>query len=770
MNPEVDKNKTKESRQVAEPDTLDNRQESTEPNSGNQQPYRLPFELGRYRLTKVLGQGGMGTVYYAEDTRLGRAVAIKCPMIDQNTAKPTEARFEREARAIAQLEHPGICAVYDYGDFNGQPYYVMPYVDGFTLSQWLKSKPKVSVRQLVSLFLKIVRAVGEAHRKGIVHRDLKPGNIMLNKRGEPIVLDFGLARDAASDEEALTTTGSALGTPAYMSPEQIQGSKSQHPIDARTDIYSLGVILYEMLTGQLPFSGNNPLEIMAQTLVANPEPPSQTSNRAVSDLDETVMRCIERTPDNRYQKTIELEQALVQFLTSQTRDESIQLNRQNASQNPIPLDEAVRNLISQPASTATSDRLSKSSRRQTPRRYPPSLLIAVSAAGLFALLGVIIVITNKDGSKTRIEANDATNVAIQTDADLQIEVIPQNPAESPEATPSHSQSESHGIHNDFQYSVDGYTVNYLELQEMMLPEGRHLLSVSHSGRKLFQQAFDVDEPNGRIRAPSIDKVLANYFLSRKVSSIVTRIGDERLRVVATFELPSIEEFSVVEIDAFRSPEVRDSDLNLVKYLPDLENLILTETSVTDAGIDDIPSMPKLTGLVLTGTRTTPPRISAIVKRMPALHTLGCLGIEVDDGFIDSIASRKWSGFLWLTGSRITNLGAFNIVRGAGFPHGKCIGWLTLENTQIDDSGLEHICGVADNLCLTGAHITDDGLTVFSGMSLNSLQIANTAISDEGLRILGNIKAINELMLSGTKVTDAGIAEFQARFPNCRIHR
>ena len=221
--------------------------------------------LGPYRISDVLGKGGMGEVYRAEDTRLGRAVAIKvlCASLSQNGE--FRERFAREARTISSLSHPNICALYDVGSQDGVDFIVMEYLDGETLAARI-SKGPLAVEQVLRYGAEVATALEAAHRRGIIHRDLKPGNVMLTKAGAKL-LDFGLATlkqcpsldsEGKVKRDRLTATGIVLGTLHYMAPEQIEGGE----VDARTDVFALGCVLYETMTGRPPFGGDSTLAVM----------------------------------------------------------------------------------------------------------------------------------------------------------------------------------------------------------------------------------------------------------------------------------------------------------------------------------------------------------------------------------------------------------------------------------------------------------------------------------------------------------------------------
>ena len=210
--------------------------------------------FGRYRIRKILGEGAMGSVYLALDTHLDRKVALKIPKVDSNADSKFIVRFLREARAAATLSHPNICPVYDVGEIDGTHFIAMAYIQGQSLSEFINPDKPQSDRSVAVVIRKVALALHEAHTHGLIHRDVKPANVMIDHRNEPIIMDFGLARQVNDKDEArLTKEGAILGSPAYMSPEQVEGFADQ--MGPSCDIYSLGVILFELLTGKLPFEG-----------------------------------------------------------------------------------------------------------------------------------------------------------------------------------------------------------------------------------------------------------------------------------------------------------------------------------------------------------------------------------------------------------------------------------------------------------------------------------------------------------------------------------
>jgi serine/threonine protein kinase len=265
--------------------------------------------FGSFQIVAPLGEGGMAAVYKAYQPAMERFVALKVLPRHMSTSEEFTARFRREARLVAQLQHPHILPVFDYGESEGYPYIVMPFIVSGTLADILR-KQRVTLPEARRILSQIGDALAYAHARGMIHRDVKPSNILIDERGNCLLTDFGLARMAEAGEK-LTTSGSVMGTPAYMSPEQGMGSG----VDQRSDLYSLGVILYEMLTGRVPYTAETPIAVVFKH-VQDPLPSARKFNPSLTEsLELVLLKCLAKNPAERYQNAEAFVQAVQQVIS-----------------------------------------------------------------------------------------------------------------------------------------------------------------------------------------------------------------------------------------------------------------------------------------------------------------------------------------------------------------------------------------------------------------------------------------------------------------------
>jgi beta-lactam-binding protein with PASTA domain/tRNA A-37 threonylcarbamoyl transferase component Bud32 len=273
------------------------------------QPVETPRTyMGRYELTHLVARGGMAQVYRAVDLQLDRPVALKVLFPELSVDKTFVERFRREAQAAANLSHPNIVPVFDWGEDDGVYFIVMEYVDGRSLSAVLRDPQKLPPNQIAQIGAGVAAALAFAHRHGVVHRDVKPGNILITPDGEVKVTDFGIAR-AMNTEESLTQTGAVMGTAAYFSPEQAEGKT----VDARSDIYSLGVVLYEMAVGRPPFTGDSPVAVASKHVRDQPVLPRVANPACPAALEAVIMKAMAKDPASRYGSAEEMRADLLRF-------------------------------------------------------------------------------------------------------------------------------------------------------------------------------------------------------------------------------------------------------------------------------------------------------------------------------------------------------------------------------------------------------------------------------------------------------------------------
>jgi serine/threonine protein kinase len=264
--------------------------------------------VGHYRIVEKIGAGGMGEVYLAEDTELNRKVALKFLATHLLSDPDCITRFKREAQAAAKLDHPNIVTVYEVGEFQGRPFFAMQHIEGRSLREYA-SHQELSIPQVLEIGIQIAEGLQSAHEKGVTHRDIKPANVLIDSHGRARILDFGLASVAGTDH--LTKTGSTLGTIGYMSPEQVRGEQ----VDHRTDIFSLGVVLYELITGKQPFKGDNDTATSRNIIDTEPEPLARYKSGVGSELQRIISKALQKDKSMRYQHADDLVADMKQLLS-----------------------------------------------------------------------------------------------------------------------------------------------------------------------------------------------------------------------------------------------------------------------------------------------------------------------------------------------------------------------------------------------------------------------------------------------------------------------
>jgi serine/threonine-protein kinase len=350
---------------------------------------------GRYQVGELLGFGGMAEVHRGRDTRLGRDVAIKTLRHDLARDATFQLRFRREAQNAASLNHPAIVAVYDTGEEHAPtgeelPYIVMEYVNGRTLKEVLGIEGRLQQRRALEIVADICSALDFSHRHSIIHRDIKPANVMLTQTGQVKVMDFGIARALASGASTMTQTSAVIGTAQYLSPEQARGE----PVDARSDVYATGCVIFELLTGQPPFIGDNPVSVAYQHVREDPRAPSELNADVTPDVDSVVLKALSKNPANRYQSAGEMRADLLRAAAGRP-----------VSAPPV-MSEAERTAMMAPAQRTMTGTMNRpparvpAPGRQGQKKGSTALVVLITVLGMLALgvlgLGLFLANQSKD--------------------------------------------------------------------------------------------------------------------------------------------------------------------------------------------------------------------------------------------------------------------------------------------------------------------------------------------------------------------------------------
>jgi serine/threonine-protein kinase len=353
-----------------------------------------PQVLGeRYEIGGVLGRGGMAEVHRGRDLRLGREVAVKVLRSDLARDPSFQVRFRREAQAAASLNHPAIVAVYDTGEdrtgSGATPYIVMEYVEGETLRDVLRREGRLSPERAMSLSADICGALDFSHRNGIVHRDVKPGNVMITPQGTVKVMDFGIARAVSDSAATMTSTAAVIGTAQYLSPEQARGES----VDARSDVYSVGCLLYELVTGAPPFTGDSPVSVAYQHVREDPRLPSSINPEIPPELDAILLKAMSKNPANRYQSAADMRNDLLRAIAGQRVEAT-----------PVMGDEEKTTILgAAPAAYGydRDDRWDDEDEEAYQRQRRRRLILIASVVGVLLLAGIVtaILVLTSGGSK-----------------------------------------------------------------------------------------------------------------------------------------------------------------------------------------------------------------------------------------------------------------------------------------------------------------------------------------------------------------------------------
>ena len=374
-------------------------------------------EIGSYKIVDKLGDGGMGVVYKAVDTQLDRVVAVKALSPELSGNPMLVERFRIEARAQAQLNHPNLATLYAFLVQESAAYMVMEFVDGETFHGMIMRRGPIPAEEAVLLFRQALAGIGHAHRMGIVHRDIKPSNIMLNRDGIVKVMDFGLAKVGGS--HGVTRTGVRLGTAYYMSPEQVLVK----PVDVRSDIYSLGVTLYEMLTGQAPFQADSEFEILNDHVNTPPPPPSRLYPQIPQSIEDAVLKALAKDPDQRFQNVEQFSAALEHPAGFYSADTAV-------DEAPVPPDRQVTMIAAPPVPAQAAPAPPERPAFWTGQRK----LLAGTVAALVCLLAAWLIFNSRQRPQPAAQPPVQPAIASQPTAPVPAITTPAKPVQPPKVT------------------------------------------------------------------------------------------------------------------------------------------------------------------------------------------------------------------------------------------------------------------------------------------------------------------------------------------------
>ncbi len=738
------------------------------------EPAVEPDELGRlssFRVLKLLGHGGMGAVFLAEDMQLRRHVAFKLLKPGRSESSEAIERFMREARAAAAVRHDHVVTIYQVGQAHGVPFIAQELLEGETLDDALKRlegvRPPANmpIADVLRIGREIAAGLAAAHARGLLHRDVKPSNIWLENqesgaRSQEVsilsrlqarlenqesgarsqepeikgpmpeaddrnsfpspeslvprpsaprvkILDFGLARSQQGDEQ-LTQAGIVVGTPAYMSPEQA----ANQPLDARSDLFSLGGVLYRMVTGRLPFQGTDTLSMLRSLAVDDPPAASSLNPEIPAELSTLIARLLSKEISHRPNSADAVVRALASI--------------ENQLNNPTT--------ASQPASGLNIT----ASRRLSPsRRSKSHLLIALSAAAAaIVLCGIVITITHRDGTKTKIEL----------EGDSKLEIAASAAAGLPGRAPTQKDTGSKAVPEPRTGLAPQSDSAVASPIAPLPPGGSDLAAAQWALRIGGNLTIQIDGETADIQ--SLDKLPDRAFHLTKLNLAKRPIHDHDLsRLTGLNQLDSLE---------LRETAISDAGLAHLEKLPALKQLLLYKTKITDAAFDSFTKMPALRELSLTETKTT----AAGWRRLQELPRLSQLHVAMmpftDSDLAELVAGQPELETLNLWGTAVTD---------AGMPHLAKLSKLQLLHlnfTKVTGRGLAPLGNLPllESLGLPSqiSFADEAANNLSSAPALASLDFHNTNLTDAGLMFLGKIQSLRNLNLSGTKITSAGLAD------------
>jgi serine/threonine protein kinase/Leucine-rich repeat (LRR) protein len=773
-------------------------------------PAKTPDELGRlgsYRILKKLGAGGMGIVFLAEDVQLKRQVALKILHPEVAVRRGARERFLREAQAAATLEHENIVTIFQVGEESGVPFFAMQLLKGMSLEDYLwrgeSAKPPglLSVPQILRLVRQIARGLAAAHERGLIHRDIKPANLWLEDRSEPRptgsggaanpslsvgaltnvkILDFGLARPVA-DDARLTQSGAIVGTPTYMAPEQARSEE----IGPRCDLFSLGVVLYRMCTGRLPFTGRGTMAVLASLALDTPKSVSDLNPALPPELADLVMQLLNKDPAKRPASAKDVAQRLADLearLTGTAQAAPLPLAMPvtpTVTYNPwVNIDktdprfmagrESVARLESAKGVLASKPRPSKAPGVPPRRRR----LLLVAAAALILLAGITTIRIATDKGELDIKADESVEVTIKRNG---------KPVEDLELKEGRNVTTVYS--GDIEVVLKGANADEFVIKNDHITLKRGDKPVVEIERKPKPAV------PARARAADADRKAAEWVLS--VGGTMRVLADNELIDVSKEPLPK-GSFRIKVVNIHAKPLVKNAHLEHLSVLTELQELSMGHNpQLDDDSLKPLRGLTTLRALRLNGNHRLSDAGLQHLQWLKNLQSLALVCQEITDAGLERLKVLTELRSLSLNETQVSDAGLAHLhamtklealalggspqLTGTGFKHLQALpnlNFLHLTGRQFPESTWEHFGELTnlETLVLNDSNVTDAGLVHLRTLTkLRGIELHRTPITDTGLMHLKELTNLTSLGVERTKVTPAGLDALRKAMPKCAIN-
>jgi Leucine-rich repeat (LRR) protein len=679
--------------------------------------------LGPYRIVALLGFGGMGVVFEAEDPHLGRKVALKVMLPSQAARESARARFLREARAAAALEHDHIVSIYHVGEDQGVPYIAMQFLTGETVAERLKKEGKLPLDEALRIGRETALGLAIAHEHGLIHRDIKPANIFLTRgplaglpadetaewisgaseKGKVKILDFGLAR-AVADDAHITGSGAIVGTPSYMAPEQAAGEE----VDHRADLFSLGCVLYHMATGQSPFQGRNTYAVLSALAVQQPAAPHELDSAIPKEASDLIMELI---------------------------------NKDRARRPPSARKVASRLQTVEGKSRAAGGQMSGG--LNADRRLLRRVAVMAIAVGVLVLAPVSYFF---GGTLIRIATNKGELIIDSDDPNLEITIKGQNATVYDKVKARR-----------FVLTAGEYEVLVREDGEGAAHFATKKFTITRGGKETFHARLEV-APGKTATVKNVDRDRRAAEWALGVGGLVhIRTGAENREVKAVAELPR-EEFRVTRLELSDNSRADDDALAVLEGLSELSTLVLGGTRVTDAGLAHLEGIVSLEFLRLRGCRGVTDAGVKHLGKLTALAYLGLSGTQVTDAGLEHLKGLTQLSELDLTDTSVSGA-------GLAYLKGLKLTALHLSGSQLDDANFQHVMQFNLKVLWAGGRSRVTSAVLQHVKRLTNLEDLNLMdipdLDDASLENLKDLKRLRVLELSSTNIRGEGLRHLKS---------